>query len=218
LRAVIFANGELRDPQATIAALEPEDLVIAADGGMRHVRRLGLSPTCIVGDMDSLDALEIEPLRAKGVEIMRFPERKDQTDLELAIQYAVRLGVDEIVVFGAFGARWDHTLANMLLSLHPDMLGVKCSFVDGGQRVFVARGMTPIEGAPGDLVSLIPVGGDAVGVTTRGLEYPLQDGRLSMGSTLGVSNVFAQSPASVDVRRGRLLVFVSHERTHGGER
>lgn len=216
LRAVIFANGELKNPETVTGLLEPDDRLIAADGGMRHTRQLGLTPGWIIGDMDSLASLDIGPLQAAGVEILRYPAHKDQTDLELAMQHAVKLGADEIVVFGAFGARWDHTLANLLLSLHPDMLDIRCSFVDGDQRVFAARGTTSIEGTPGDVVSLIPVGGDAERVTTGGLEYPLQDGKLSLGSTLGVSNVIVRPPATVEVRNGQLLVIVSHVRTDGG--
>jgi thiamine pyrophosphokinase len=216
LRAVIFANGELTDPQATLAHLDQDDRLIAADGGMRHLRDLGLTPDWIIGDLDSLDSIDLEPLQSTGVGILRHPMRKDQTDLELAMLHAVNLGAAEIVVFGAFGARWDHTMANLLLSLHPELVDVSCVFVDGGQRVFVARGSTPIEGAPGDIVSLIPVGGDAEGVTTSGLEYPLKDGRLTLGSTLGVSNVLVRNPASVNLRKGQLLVFVSRKSIIGG--
>lgn len=218
MRIVIFANGELRQPQAALSQLKPDDRLIAADGGMRHLHRLGLTPGWIVGDLDSLGSIDLDPLEAAGVEILRHPRRKDQTDLELAMLHAATLGADEIVVFGAFGARWDHTLANLLLGLHPELAGVSCIFVDGGQRVFMAQGTTRIEGSPGDIVSLIPVGGDAEGVTTSGLEYPLKGGRLTMGSTLGVSNVLTHSPAVLAVRQGQLLVYVSHENGLGGEK
>jgi thiamine pyrophosphokinase len=217
LRIAIFANGELRDPQAALAQLKPDDRLIAADGGLRHLRQLGLIPGWIIGDMDSLASIDLKPLEAKGVEILRHPRRKDQTDLELAMIHAATLGADEIVVYGAFGARWDHTLANMLLGLHAELADLSCVFVDGGQRVFVAHGPTRIEGSPGDMVSLIPVGGDAEGVTTSGLEYPLKDGRLTMGSTLGVSNVLTQPAATLTVRKGQLLVCVSHGSFVGGE-
>lgn len=218
MRAVIFANGELSNPEAALAALKPDDRLIAADGGMRHVRALGLTPGWMIGDLDSLSAADLEAAESGGVEISRYSERKDQTDLELAMHHAVKLGAEEIVVFGAFGTRWDHTLANLLLSLHPGMRGVQCSFVDAGQRIFPAQGLTRIDGIPGDVVSLIPVGGEAVGVTTSGLEYPLRDGKLSLGSTLGVSNVLVRSPATIEVRQGQLLVIVSHDRNDGGGR
>lgn len=216
MRAVIFANGEMHDREAVLAALEPDDRLIAADGGMRHVRELGLTPGWIIGDLDSLGQIDIEPLQAAGVEIIRHPRRKDQTDLELAMHHAIKLGADEIVAFGAFGLRWDHSLANLLLCFHPDLLNIRCTFVDGSQRVFAAREVTDIQGRPGDIVSLIPVGGDAEGVTTGGLEYSLQDGTLSLGSTLGVSNVIVRAPARVEVRKGRVLVVVSHQTPHGG--
>jgi thiamine pyrophosphokinase len=216
LRAVIFANGELKHGQAALGQIDPGDCVIAADGGMRHLGELGLTPGWIIGDLDSLPPMDLEPLRAAGVEILRHPRRKDQTDLELALQHAVNIGADEIVVFGAFGERWDQTLANLLLGFHPDLVDVHCVFVDGDQRVIAVRDSARIEGTPGDIVSLIAVGGSAQGVTTGGLEYPLTDGELSLGSTLGVSNVLVQSPATIDVRQGQLLVIVSHKRTNGG--
>jgi thiamine pyrophosphokinase len=216
LRAVIFANGNLSDPEAALAALEADDLLIAADGGARHLRHLGLTPGWIIGDLDSLPSHDLQALQAAGTQVRRYPTRKDQTDLELAIQHAVRLGASEITVFGAFGGRWDQTLANLFLGLHPDVRDVSCVFVDGRQRAFATRGTTHIDGTPGDIVSLIPVGGDADGVTTTGLEYKLDDGRLSLGSTLGVSNVMIQASATIQVRQGRLLVIVSHERPNGG--
>jgi thiamine pyrophosphokinase len=216
LRAVIFANGVMRERESALSFLKPDDRLIAADGGMRHVGDLGLTPGWIIGDLDSLGQIDIEALQDAGVEVLRHPRRKDQTDLELAMHHALKLGADQIVVFGAFGARWDHTLANLLLSFHPDLLNIRCTFVDGSQRVFAARGVTHIQGSPGDIVSLIPVGGDAEGVTTSGLEYPLQDGRLLLGSTLGVSNVIVQAPAKVEVQKGQVLVVVSHQTPHGG--
>jgi thiamine pyrophosphokinase len=215
VRAVIFANGDLTDPQAALAGLRPDDLVLAADGGLRHCRGLGIAPHALVGDLDSLPEVDLGALQASGVELVRHPARKDQTDLELALHLAVARGARQILVYGAFGARWDHSVANLLLGAGPALQGVQVIFHDGRQRAGAVRGECTIEGRAGDVVSLVPIGGDARGVTTTGLEYRLREGVLPFGSGLGVSNVMTGPQASVRVREGALLYFY-HARVQGG--
>ncbi len=213
-RAAIFANGELSDPAAARAALHagggPPALLIAADGGARHCRALGLTPQVVIGDFDSLDPDDLRALRAAGVEVIEHPRRKDQTDLELALSHAVAAGADDILVFGALGARWDQTLANLLLLAGPGFASARIRLLDGDQQLSLLTPRAPahIEGRPGDTVSLIPLGGEARGVTTAGLEYPLADGALPFGSTLGVSNVLLGHTATVHLREGLLMCVV----------
>ncbi len=151
----------------------------------------------------------------RGVEVVRHPARKDQTDLELALHQAAARGADEILVYGALGDRWDHSVANLLLSANPVLNGLRVSFHEGPQRAVLVRDVGSLEGAPGDLVSLIPICGDARGVTTSGLEYGLDDGVLPFGTGLGVSNVMTDSHATVQVRDGILLCF-HHAQVQGG--
>jgi thiamine pyrophosphokinase len=210
VRALVVANGVL-GPGAAAAARalrQSGDRVIAADGGAVHCRALGLRPDVVIGDLDSLDPAEIEVLRAEGVEIVRHPVRKDQTDLELALRWAVAAGADEIVVLAALGGRWDQTLANLLLPALPGLDAVRLRLVDGNQQIYLIQNDTRIEGQAGDMVSLIPIGGDARGVTTTGLEYPLDGGTLSFGSTLGISNVLLSATARVTVEAGMVLCVV----------
>jgi thiamine pyrophosphokinase len=199
---VIFANGLV--PDRAFDELHPEDWLIAADGGARHCLRRGLTPHVLIGDLDSLGASERSHLEQAGVELILHPVRKDHTDLELALQLARARGADEVLLLGAYGGRWDHTLANfLLLASAADIPRLILS--DGCQRAIRIEGEMNLEGAPGDVVSLLPLGGDAVGVTTQGLEYPLQDGILHLGSGLGVSNVMTGDQARIGVRSGVLL-------------
>ncbi len=208
MRAVIFANGELTDGPAARAALKPDDLIIAADGGAHHCQALSLTPGVVIGDFDSLSPADLAGLESAGAELIRYPVRKDQTDLELAVRYALEQRVDQILVFGGLGGRWDQTLANLLLPAHPDFWGIPIVYLDGDQRIYPIHGSGVIEGHPGDTVSLIPVGGPARGVTTRGLEYPLNGGVLPFGSTLGVSNALTTARASVTVEEGLIVCVV----------
>jgi len=201
-RAIIFANGPMADGRAARANLRPGDWLIAADGGLRHLQALGLTPDVLVGDLDSVQAAEAAALEAAGVTVRRYPAHKNETDLELALRLALEEGAGEVLILGGLGGRWDQTLANLLLLAHPDFRAARVRLVDGAQQVYLVQGETRIEGRPGDTVSLIALGGDAHGVTTQGLEYPLTDGTLPFGSTLGISNVLAGHGATVRVREG----------------
>ncbi len=205
MRAVIFVNGELSDGERLRAMLRPDDLLIGADGGTLHALTLGLTPHAVIGDGDSLPPSVLADLQAQGVDIRRYPARKDQTDLELALLYAQERGADEVLLVGALGGRWDQTLANLLLCAHPDLRHLPITILAGEQRITAIRGQAVIEGRVGDTVSLLPIGGDASGVTTSGLEYPLMEGRLPFGSSLGVSNVLTAPRATIRVRHGVVL-------------
>jgi len=209
LRAIIFANGATTQPPE----LQPDDLIIAADGGARHCLALGLTPHLVVGDFDSLPADQLGQLREMGVEMVQYPVRKDYTDLEIALQHAHERGAHEILVMAALGGRWDQTLANVLLPANQEFSTLDICLIDGAQEIRLAHAGGPLEihGSPGDTVSLIPLNGDAHGVTTESLEYPLHGETLHFGSTRGVSNLMTASSASVSFTDGYLLCVVIHE-------
>lgn len=207
MRIIIFANGWLGEP----IPLRPDDRIIAADGGAHHCLALGVTPAAVIGDLDSLTPDDLDTLRARGAEIIQYPTRKDYTDLELALQYARKLPGDQVIIVAALGARWDQTLANVLLpAVQPDR---RISLYDGPQEIhFLANNeQLEIEGKPGDIVSLLALCDEAHGVTTQALEYPLTDETLYFGSTRGVSNVMLAESARVYLKSGRLVCTVSHQ-------
>lgn len=206
-RAFIFANGQMNEPPAILKGLVPTDLVIAADGGTHHCAKLGITPTTIIGDFDSLQPRDLHTYKQAGVEFIEYPSRKNETDLELALQYAQQKNVGQVYIFGALGARLDMTLANILLLAHPSFSGIHISLLDGRQEIIVLRGneQVDIPGHPGEPISLIPLAGDAHGITTFGLEYPLNNDTLYFGSSRGVSNVFERDHAQIKLRKGVLV-------------
>jgi thiamine pyrophosphokinase len=218
LKAVIIANGDLNNQPY----LEPGDLLIAADGGARHCLHLGLTPQIVIGDFDSLDPQDLNTLQQAGAEIIRHPVRKNATDLELALHVARERGATTAIVLGALGARWDQTIANLLLPLSGELTGLAVRLLDGPQELFLVHATDPnrpasgeIHGLPGDTVSLIPLSGDALGVHTQGLEYPLHGETLYFGATRGVSNVLLTPTAAVTVSAGILLIVVIHGSLEG---
>ena len=208
MRAIIFANGVMLQPPARFRPAPGEDLIIAADGGLRHCLRLSLTPHAVIGDLDSVDPAQIEDLENRGVEIIRHPVHKDQTDLELALKLAVAREAAQIVIIGALGARWDMTLANTLLLARPFLSRVTVSIMDEQQESICLRGpgSLSLKGQPGDTLSLIPLAASAHGVTLQGLEYPLLNATLPLGSTHGLSNVFKGANARIELKQGALLV------------
>lgn len=212
MRAVILANGRLDNPDPIRSYIRSDDLLIAADGGARHYRRLGITPHVAVGDFDSLSPGEVLELKNSGVQLIQFPERKDFTDLELALQLAVDRGANKITVFAALGFRWDQTLANLLLPASLAFHQAQVRLIDGKQEISLLRGgeMLEFDGQPGDTVSLIPISGDANGITTFGLEYPLNQETLYFGSSRGVSNVLRAPDAWAKLENGLLICVTIH--------
>ncbi len=210
MRAVIFANGNLVEPRQVRDLLRADDLIIAVDGGTRRAWEVGIDPHVVVGDLDSLSSEERRRLTSAGVEISSFPPRKDETDLELALRRVASEGASSIVILAALGGRLDQTVANLFLLTLPEVSDLDVRVVHGDQEAFLVRDESVIEGQPGDTVSLIPIAGDARGISAEGLEWPLRDDTLRFGATRGVSNVLTAEQAPVRVRQGLLLCVVTH--------
>lgn len=190
--------------------------VVAADGGLRRAQALGLEVAVAVGDFDSADADTVRAAEAAGTRILRFPAAKDETDLELALGEALALQPERIVVVASAGGRLDHLLGACLALAAPRLAGVEVDGLVGDAVVNVVRSERVLRGAVGDMVSLLPVHGDAEGVRTRGLAYPLDGETLPAGSSRGVSNVFAEEEATVAIERGVLLAVRPGRDDEGG--
>ena len=204
-KAVVIANGQLGAAAAIRACAAEADLLIAADGGAEHCRTLGLTPHLIVGDLDSLAPETRALFEQAGVRFEVHPTHKDETDLELALQAALREGAHEAVLVAALGARWDQSVANILLLAHPVFAPLTLRLVEGPDTFWIIRDHATVRGQPGDGLSLLPLCGDVAGVTLTGLEYPLADSVLRFGFTTGISNRLVAPEATITLRQGILL-------------
>jgi thiamine pyrophosphokinase len=205
IRAMIFANGLIPDLEAARVLLQPDDLLIAADGGARHLTALGCTPHVVIGDLDSLSPAEVQQLAEAGARILRYTVEKDETDLELAILYACDQGCTHLRIVGGMGGRLDHTLANLFLLALPALDGLDARLDDGTEEVFLIRGSAAVAGQRGDVVSLLPLGGAAHGVATQGLRYPLNGETLFPERSRGVSNEMIDGEAQVRLDGGTLI-------------
>lgn len=202
MRIIIFANGNLPDLEKARALLRPDDIILCADGGTRHALALGLTPNLIVGDMDSFD---VERLTS-NVQRIQHPADKNETDLELALDHALTLNPDQILILAALGGRIDQTLANIALLSDFRSSTFDVRLTDGVEEIFFCRDQAQVEGRSGDIVSLIPWQGEVIGVFTENLRWHLHHETLYPDKTRGISNEMTAEVATVTIKSGLLLV------------
>ncbi len=186
----------------------PSDAVAAADGGYESLRRHGILPGIVLGDMDSVRSLP------DGIARLRFPRSKDLTDMALAIRLFKARGYRRFKLYGALGGRLDHSLANFYLLAGLAGRGMRGMIVAPELTALsVSNGalaLPPL--AHGTIVSVFAWGGEAMGVTLEGLRYPLKDATLNAFEPLGVSNEALGGPVKLLVRQGTLIVAVLNGR------
>ncbi len=202
-RAIVLAGGELN----TTPVVEVGDYVIAADSGYDHAVTLGIPVDLLVGDLDSISAGGLAHAHAAGVAIDQHPTDKDHTDLELALTAAIDRNVTVIELYGAEGGRMGHLLSVALLTAAPDVASADLTWHigTGTVRAVTAGRSAELAVSIGDTVTLLPIG-DASGITTNGLRWPLDNASLTTGTSMGVSNEAISDHLSIGIHSGSILV------------
>jgi thiamine pyrophosphokinase len=207
---LVVANGDMEEGEWIRPYLQQARTIVAVDGGLSHLERLGLMPHSLIGDRDSLTADQKMTLEAAGIKQIVYSPQKDETDLELALLYICDEFPDtDVFVVGGFGGRLDQMLANLLLLAHPRLQNCTIKLLTAHQRAWLltpATSPAQIKGKVDDLVSLLPLGGDVQVANTEGLRWPLRDEKLTFGLARGVSNRMTAVLATVAVTDGHLLV------------
>jgi thiamine pyrophosphokinase len=211
---VIFANGDLPNPKRLLPTLAAAKWIIAADGGLHHLEKLGIPPHLLIGDLDSVTTEQVAWAQTHGCQIDRYPPAKNETDLELALLAAVKHGAGQILVAAALGGRLDQTLGNLSLLRLPELREVDVRFDDGHEEVLLIREQVTLHGTSGETVSLLPLWGEVNGVTTRALLYPLHAETLYPERTRGISNVMTSNEAGVSITHGELLCIHTYSSNH----
>lgn len=205
-RIIIFANGSLPDLNKARNLLQKDDFIICADGGTHHALALGLMPSLVIGDMDSIQKDAWQLLEKAGVKIELFPRDKNETDLELAIDHAVNLNPNQIIIIAALGGRLDQTLGNIALLTDIRLSTINIRLDDGAEEIFICRDQVEVHGGSGDIVSLIPWSNPVHGIQTQGLRWALESETLYPERTRGISNEMLSETAGIKVSTGTLLV------------
>ena len=213
--AVVFVGGPHR--HAPDAGAHPglvgrrADRVVAVDSGLHLARSHGWQVDVVVGDMDSVDPVELSDAAAHGVAVQRHPVDKDATDLELALELLLDDGVGAVEVIAADAGRMDHLVGGLLTLCAPRFAPLGLRAWLGSTLVVPVHDRVRIDAAVGQIVSLLPVHGPALGVRTEGLRWPLRGERLEPGTSRGVSNEMVAGVAEVSLDEGCLAVVVPQE-------
>ena len=206
MKFLIMASGEYGAPDWYRGRVRLFDRVIAANGGAARALWLGVVPTWVVGDMDSLSQADREKLDGAGAVFYTYPPEKDDTDTQLALGLAQKEGADEIVVWGGAGDRIDHTLSNLFSAAGFVEQGIAIRFEHPRVTVYLVCDRLVVPGRVGDTVSLIALGNGAAGVSLDGFRYPLREAVLDYRRPYTVSNVIVEPDPSVRVTSGVLAV------------
>lgn len=219
---VVVVNGG--DPVAdwhlgVLAAATTKDepaLIIGVDSGIDRAQEAGLSVDIAVGDFDSVTGRGLLEAERNGARMIRHPRAKDRTDLELAIDLAIEQEPERMIFVSMDGGRPDHALANLLLMSNPRLRPFEIDVLLADTPVAVVHQRRTLTGRVGDIVSLVPIGGSCFGVTTNGLEYPLDDETLHPSHGRGISNVLVAPVAVVEIRTGALLAYQPNASVESG--
>ena len=196
------------------------DRIIAADSGLAHCKEIGIEPTDILGDFDSLKNKELlEEYRKKGIPLREFPTRKDYTDTHLAVKYAVDLKPQKVTILGATGTRYDHALANISLLAFLKDNGIEAKIVDVHNEIEMLHGPEERKYLRSDIknpqnpgkeyFSIIAFSPEVTGIDEEGFSYSLKNGTLYNKESVGVSNEIMAKEATLRVKKGYLLVLIT---------
>ena len=179
--------------------------MLAADSGADRLRFLEIVPDVAVGDFDSMTPDTLAWLKDRRVELKLFPQAKDKTDAELAIEEAATRGANELTLTCAWGGRIDQTLANIFLLRSAHKKGLSCRISEAAGDVYLVERRLTMTGRPGDTVSLLAIE-DSTGVVLSGFTYQVPGGRLATGATLGISNILLGREGRIELQSGLILV------------
>ena len=174
-KAVLVCDGSI-DTKFLYSNIGKNDFLVAVDGGANKLSKTTFVPDLIIGDMDSISRGATKKFRKS--EFIRYPMEKDQTDLELALEYCAGKNFGEIVVLGAFGSRADMNLANVFcLCRLPKK--VKAKIVHENQEIFLLKNKTVLFGVPGEKISFLALNGNVRGLSLEGFLYGLSNSELN---------------------------------------
>ncbi|WP_052045358.1 thiamine diphosphokinase [Peptostreptococcus sp. MV1] len=207
--ACLVLNGQLDDYDyiRDVVNYNKYELIIAVDGGANHLYKMGIMPNYILGDLDSIDEEIRKYYESSEVVFKKFPTKKDETDAELAVWLVEEEGLLGIDIYGALGGRIDHELANIQLLYYILERGMYPRIISENEEIYILKNdEMNLKGNIGDIVSIIPIMGDARGITLANMEYSVEELDLKYSITRGISNVMEAEEAFINVRDGCMLV------------
>lgn len=206
MEIAIITNGDIKSRNLLMSVIKNSDYIICADGAAKYLKEINIYPDLLVGDLDSIDKDDLDWIKNGKIKTEKFPARKDMTDTELAIEFAFKKSPKSITIVGAIGSRIDHSLSNLMFLYKIHNMGIKSRIINEFNDITITNDILNLSGKIGQTISIIPIGGNVKGVTLEGLEYPLINHDINMGSSLGISNKFKEEHATISIKEGTVLV------------
>lgn len=211
MKGLIISSGEVGNYKLLLSLLQSHDFILCADGGIRHLMAVGAIPHLLIGDLDSVDEIGLDYINKNNIKLLKYPVMKDETDTELALDYLIDKGFDDITLVGVTGSRMDHTLSNIFLLKSLNHKGVKGKIVDANNIIYYSNNYIKLKREEDSYTSVIPLSNNGVVVTLQGFLFPLENHMIRFGSSLGVSNKIISEYGIVKIIEGECLIITSKD-------
>ena len=183
--------------------------IIAVDKGLEALDKLEIEPNYIIGDFDSISEIILKKYEKN---IITLNKEKDYTDTHMALKLAIEIKSDKVVILGATGTRIDHTIANIHILKEALANNLQCTIMDENNKIFLIDKSTEIKQDKNyKYLSIIPLTTEATGITLKGFKYLLNNGKLTVGESIGVSNEQIEPKATIEVKNGILIIIYSKD-------
>ncbi|WP_282171662.1 thiamine diphosphokinase [Cytobacillus firmus] len=191
------------------------DIWVGVDRGVLTLIQSGIQPEMAFGDFDSVSDEELLLIEENVKELNRFKPEKDETDMELALNWALGQKPEKVRLFGATGGRLDHLFANIQLLIKPALAEdfVPVEIIDKSNKINIKTpGKYSIQQHSNfKYISFVPVTMEIKGLTLRNFKYPLTDRTVPAGSTLCISNELIDDCGTFSFTEGILMVVRSKD-------
>ena len=209
IKIALFAGGTIDSFQMDF------DIFIGVDRGSLFLIEQGICPDLSVGDFDSVSEEELALICSQSKEVLQAQPEKDDTDLELAVKAVfARSPQAQVTIFGAFGGRLDHTLANIFLPSDPEITPYMqqirlCSAQN--ELSYCPQGRHEIKPVAGmNYLAFMPVSNSQL--TIEGAKYPLNESNYFFKKVYA-SNEFIDEPVFLECQSGYVIVIYSKDRS-----
>ncbi|TCT16951.1 thiamine pyrophosphokinase [Natranaerovirga pectinivora] len=187
------------------------DYTMVVDGALDIIKDSQVKVDLIIGDLDTVDENLVLQFRDKGVEVIQFSPDKDYSDTHLALIKALELNASDITIVGGIGTRMDHTLANIHTLMIPTEKNIPCRIVNENNIIQCTNNTLALENTFGEYISLIPLTTEVSGISSKGLKYSLDNDKLVIGASIGISNEIIDKNAFITIKEGILIVIQSKD-------
>lgn len=211
MKGLIVASGEIKNLNILKNVAKSADYIICADGGANYMAKVNINPDLIIGDLDSIDKETFDLFEREDIKFARFPEKKDFTDAELAVEFLVDKSADEVVLMGATGTRLDHTMANILLLYKLLKKGIKGQIISEKNTIYITDDILKLTRKDNTFVSVIPINDEGAKITLKGFEYETYEKKFDFLSTYGISNRIVEKKGIIEVKDGVCIVMESRD-------